>query len=736
MVLSGGGATGLAHIGVLKALEERGIPIDFITGTSAGALVGSMYACGYSPTEIEAFVLREAFQKMSRGELEPNQRFAYREADLDASMINIGFDTDSILRKSLPTNVRSSAYLDYVMLEILGTTSESYGSNFDSLFVPFRCVASDIVNKRSVVFERGDLNQSVRASMTYPFYYTPISVDGNLLFDGGLYNNFPADVMYNSFSPDFIIGSNVSGNAEAPDQSDLISQITNMLVSYSNFSLPCEAGVIIEPKSNVGTFGFDQVKEAINDGYLEALKQIDSIELHVQTRVSAEEIKFKRQQFRSKVMPLRISSVSNSSRKRKSIPFSRKSVLKRNGKEILSENKLEKRYFRLYATPQINFLYPTLTLKKDSTYNMELYIDKSKDLRLDVGGHVSSRAVNTGYVGLSYRILGETASTIHANTYFGKFYGSAKVSYSLEIPSTYPVTISGYYIMNRWDYFRNFATFFEPVKPSFLVQNEMFVGLKFKHPIGNSTKSSFDGRYFLLKDNYYQTDNFTNLDTSDHTVFQGMTASWEFEQNTLNRKQFANSGHYAMFKVRYVNGKEHAVSGTTALLPFDQSKNHSWLNITADFKTFPIDEQVFHLGFHGSAAFNTQSLFSNYTSTLLAMTAYTPVPDMMTFFLREHRSPQYVGLGTNLIFTIKRKLDIRFDGYYYQPFVTLKVNDDNTFGYSKPFKGESFIAAGSIIYNSFLGPIRASVNYFPLQTNPFSFQISFGYVLFNDRAIR
>ena len=736
MVLSGGGATGLAHIGVLKALEERGIPIDFITGTSAGALVGSLYACGYSPAEIEVLVLSDAFLKMSRGELEPNQRFAYREADLDASMINIGFSTDSLLRRSLPTNVRSSAYLDYAMLQIMGTTSESYGSNFDSLFVPFRCVASDIVNKKSVVFSQGDLNQTVRASMTYPFYFTPISIDGNLLFDGGLYNNFPADVMYDSFSPDYIIGSNVSGNANEPDQADLISQITNMLVSYSNFNLPCEFGIIIEPKSNVGTFDFDQAKEAINDGYLATLEQIDSIENHVFVRITHEELINRREQFRSKVIPLKVSSISNTSRKMKNIPFSRKSILKPNGKEVLEESKLEKRYFRLYATPQIDFVYPTLSLKSDSTYNLELYVDKSKDLRLDVGGHVSSRAVNTGYIGLSYRILGKTASTVHANSYFGKFYGSTKVSYALEIPSTFPVTISSYFIMNRWDYFRNFATFYEPVKPSFLVQNEMFVGLNFKHPLGNSTKSTFDGRYFLLKDNYYQTDNFSNIDTSDRTVFQGVTASWEFEQNTLNRKQFANSGHFAKFKIRYVNGKEHTVSGTTAPISFDQRKQHRWLNLTADFQTFPINEQIFHLGFHGSAVFNTQSLFSNYTSTLLAMTAYTPIPDMNTFFLREHRSPQYVGFGTNIIFTIKRKLDIRFDGYYYQPFRTLTINDDNTFGYSKPFKGESFIAAGSIIYNSFLGPVRASVNYFPLQPNPVTFQLSFGYVLFNDRAIR
>lgn len=736
LVLSGGGATGLAHIGVLKALEERGIPIDYITGTSAGALIGSLYASGYSPTEIEYLVTTEAFQKMSRGEVEPHQRFAYREYDKDASMFSIGLSSDSILQKSLPTNFKSSAYLDYVMLKMLGTTGASYGNDFDSLFVPFRCVASDIAHKQSVVFKEGDLNERVRASMTYPFYFNPIKIDGNLLFDGGLYNNFPSNIMYTEFGPDYIIGSNVSYNAGLPNEDDLISQITNMLVSYTDFSLPCEQGILIEPKTDVTTFDFNSVQQAIDDGYNSTLAYLDSIEMHVLRKVSPEELAQKRAKFRERIVPLKVTSITNNYSKSKDIQFARKSMLKPKKLEILNETTLERRFFRLNATPQIEFIYPTLDLKSDSTYNLDLNIDKSKDIKLDVGGHVSSRAVNTGFIGLSYQLLGRTASTIYANSYFGKFYGSVKVSYAIEIPSIYPVSLSSYFVMNRWDYFRSFATFFEDVKPSFLVQNEMYTGLKFKHPIANTIKSTLEGRYFLLEDDYYQSDQFVNTDTTDFTIFQGVTGSWELEQNSLNRKQFANSGHYAAVKVRYVYGKEHSVSGSTAPLPFDATKYHSWLNLTGEVRSFVVDLPAFHLGLHGNAVFNTQSLFSNLTASTLAMTAFSPIPDMNTYFLQEYRSPQYIGLGTNVIFTIKRKLDIRLDGYFYQPFVAITANDDGTFGYSKPFKGETYLASGSIIYNSYLGPIRATINYFPKQSNPLGFQLSFGYILFNQRAIR
>ncbi len=736
LVLSGGGATGLAHIGVLKALEERGIPIDYITGTSAGALVGSLYSAGYSPEEIENYVLSDEFQLMSTGKLKSTQHFLYKELETNASLVNFSFSRDSILKKSLPTNFITSSYLDFEMMKILGTTSASYGNDFDSLFVPFRCVASDIRNKKTIVFSKGNLNQAVRASMTYPFYFHPIRVDNVLLFDGGLYNNFPADIMYTDFSPDFIIGSNVSNNAAPPMEDELISQITNMLVSYSNFTLPCDAGIIIQPNPGISTFDFEEVKKAIEVGYLTTMLYIDSIEQHVTNRISKEELAIKRLTFKSKIIDLRVSSITHISNQKREITYANKSMIYNRKKEIISIDKLEKRYYRLYATPQIEFIFPILSLKKDSTYNLGLQIRKSKDFKLDVGGHFSSRAVNTGYLGLTYRFIGKTSSSLNLSSYFGKFYGSVKASYTFEIPSVFPISASGYFIMNRWDYFRSFATFFEDVKPSFLVQNEMYYGLKFNHPIGNTTKSSIDFRFFNLEDDYYQTVNFTNKDTSDITTFNGNSISWEFIKNSLNRKQFASTGHFFKFKARYVNGNEKNVPGSTSATDTIKEKQHEWLNFNAEFQSYVINHPNFHLGFHGKGVFNSQSLFSNYTATLLSMNSFSLVPDAETYFLPEYRSPQFIGGGLNIIFSFNKNIDLRFDGYYYQPFVILQKNDNGTFGYSKPFKGETYMASASFIYHSFVGPIRATLNYFPKQTNPIAFQISYGFVIFNERAIR
>jgi len=736
LVLSGGGASGLAHVGVLKALEEKGIPIDYITGTSAGALVGSLYAAGLSPEEIEAYILSEDFQLMSKGQLKSTQRFLYKESEEDGSLIDLSFSGDSILKKSLPTNFITSAFLDFEMMKILGTTGASYGNDFNQLFVPFRCVASDIQNKKSVVFASGNLNQAVRASMTYPFYFNPIRIDGIMYFDGGLYNNFPADVLYNQFDPDFIIGSNVSYNAEPPQEDDLISQITNMLVSYSDFNLPCDQGILIEPKSTISTFDFENVEEAIQAGYDATIKQIDSLRCHVLRKVSKEEITQRRLEFRAKIVEIQVSSITTNSTRKRDITYGQKSMINARKNEVLSLKKLEKRYYRLYATPQIDFIYPLLTLKPDSTYNLALEIRKAKDFKLDVGGHFSSRAVNTGYLGLTYRSIGKTASSLHASSYFGKFYGSAKLKYTLEIPSIFPISASTYFVLNRWDYFRSFATFFEDVQPSFLVQNEMYYGIKFNHPIGNTTKGSLDFRIFNLEDDYYQTNSFTNKDTTDITTFNGTSTSWEFIQNSLNRKQFSSSGHFFRAKVRYINGHEKTTPGSTSISNEIKEHNHQWINVSAELQSFIINNPYFHFGLHGKGVFNSQSLFANYTASLLSMTSFSLVPDAETFFLPEYRSPQHVGGGLNIIFSFSKTFDLRFDGYFYQPFVILQKNPDGTPSYSKPFKGDTYMASATLVYHSFFGPIRATLNYFPKQTFPLFFQISYGYVLFNERAIR
>jgi len=737
LVLSGGGATGLAHIGVLKALEENGIPIDFITGTSAGALIGSLYSAGYSPEEIETLVLNQSFELMANGDMERRHHFLLRDETDHSGMVSLSFSKDSLIQRVLPTNFTSSAFLDFEMLHMLGTVSASNKKNFDSLFVPFRCVAADIAKKKPVIFSDGNLNAAVRASMTYPFYFYPIRIDDVLLFDGGLYNNFPADVMYDQFDPDYIIGSNVTYNASPPEEDDLIGQLTNMLVTHTVFELPCEQGIVIEPQAPSTSFDFSRESAvlAIKEGYDATIAYIDSIKFHVDTRHSEESIKAKREAFREKIIPFAITDVQSSS-SGKNVRFAQRSMIRTRKNEKIDLQELEKRYYRLYAAQQIDFLYPNLTKATDSTYHLDLAVRKAKDFKLDIGGHLSSRPVNTGYVGITYQTVGRVSTKTKLESHFGKFYGSAQASSTLDLPNVYPVSIRGYFTLNRWDYFRSFATFFEDSRPSFLVQNEIYGGAELSQPITNNIKSTVGLRMFQLDDRYYQIEDFSNTDTADVTQFDGWSAYMNLTLNSLNRKQFANSGNYLNFQVKYVNGHERTVSGSTSLIPFDIEKNHAWLNMRLDYQTFIVDLPFFHFGLHGQLVSNSQTLFANYTASLLSMTEFSLVPDAKTYFLPEYRSPQFAAAGANIIFTIKKKIDLRLDAYYFQPFMQLTQFSDGTLSLETNLENSALMASASAIFNSFVGPIRFTTNYFPKQESPFSFQFSMGYVLFNDRAIR
>src|SRR5690606_9630634 len=201
VVLSGGGAAGLAHIGVLQALEDNGVPIDHITGSSMGALIGALYAAGLSPAQMDSLFRTELYHLMAEGGVEPRYQYWFKNDAPDASMITLRFDLNTPFTASLPTNLRDPVLLDFEQMRTFAPVAALAGYSMDSLFVSYRCVASDITAQRPVVFRTGDLAQAVRASMSYPFYFKPIRVDGHVMMDGGLYNNFPSDVMYHDFMP-------------------------------------------------------------------------------------------------------------------------------------------------------------------------------------------------------------------------------------------------------------------------------------------------------------------------------------------------------------------------------------------------------------------------------------------------------------------------------------------------------------------------------------------------------
>src|SRR5260221_2399109 len=171
VVFSGGAAKGLAHVGVLKALEENEIPIDYAVGTSMGGIIAGCYAAGMSPAEIEEMMLSQDFLSWIGGQLEEGYNYYYNKNDDHPSFLKLNLSLDSSFNVLLNSTIANDLSLNFALAEKLAQPSAIAKNNFDSLFVPLRVVAADIFTQTEVVLKKAALGEALRATQTVPFFY-------------------------------------------------------------------------------------------------------------------------------------------------------------------------------------------------------------------------------------------------------------------------------------------------------------------------------------------------------------------------------------------------------------------------------------------------------------------------------------------------------------------------------------------------------------------------------------
>jgi NTE family protein len=733
VVLSGGGAKAAAHIGVLRALEENNVPIDFITGTSMGAMIGALYASGYSIAEIDSLIRSDEYVRMAQGNIDEEMRYFFKEYEQDAGMGTIKFASGKFINSSLPTSLINTGLLDFNLMRDLSSADAAANYNFDSLYVPFRCLAADVEEKREVVFRNGHLATAVRASMTYPFYLSPIRVDGRLLFDGGLYNNFPSNVMYHEFMPDIIIGSNVSNNEEPPEEDDILSQFKSMVMYETNFDAICEQMIIIEPDLEIGTFDFADVGEAIRAGYMQALVQMDTILSATNRRISEEERIESRKQFRSRFKPMVFNNVTITGVEKTEKIYVKQFFERKS--ETISINKMRRTYFRMLADDQIKSAFPAATYnRQDQKYTLNLNIRKEKNIGLTAGGNFSSRPINVGYIGVRYNFFGRVGSSIHANSYFGKFYGSAHADMRFDFPFSIPISIEPGFTFNRWDYFRSFATFFEEVKPSFIVINERYGGLKIKIPVNNKGRLEMHSNYARIEDEYYQIENFLATDTADRTRLDAGIFDLAYIRNTLNRKLYANSGTFLKLRAKLVTGEEKTLPGSTSLVNDTTYIYHNWLNAKVSYVNYFSKFGPFTAGFMLEGVLSDQPFFDNYIASVISAPVFQPIPESQTFFLPQHRAHSYAAGGFMLITSFSESLDLRIEGYVFNALRQIQQDELLQPEYKATWK-PYYIGSTNLVFESPIGPISLAANYYQGKEKPWSLVFNFGYLIFN-RSVR
>lgn len=735
LVLSGGGASGIAHIGVIKALEENNIPIDYITGTSMGALIGGLYAAGYSVEQITELVKSRDFLLAISGDLSEKDIYYFSHELDDASLIRLKISPKQLIRKSIPTNLVTPDLMDYMLINLFRQPAAVAHYDFDSLMIPFRCVAADIVKKEQVVFDEGSLALAIRASTTYPFYYKPVVIDSTLLFDGGLYNNFPSDIMYSEFLPDVIIGSNVASHLEPPDEDDLLSLVRNMITSQRNFEIDCEESIILEPKSEVGVFDFSDIDGEIELGYQTTIKRLDELKKLTgnATRTQAE-LDSMRTGFKQTFPAEKIDTITISGDlTRKQEAYIASMVGPSPTDTAFTFTDFKPQYLRLTQDEKIDYIQPLAEYKIDKKkYDLNLKIRREKDLTLYFGGNFSSRPINTGYVGLKYNLFGGAAASIMANSYFGKFYGSVMLRTDIDFGGKKRMKFSPYFILNRWDYFRSFATFFELSRPSYIVKNETFGGVDYTASMGNNTVFTGDIKFGETVDRYYQSDNFTVEDTADYTEFRLGTIGIGIDRNTLNRKQYATAGTRLKVSLRGVVGEELTRYGTTGNSDDEYRDPHNWLEANLMYQNYFSQLGPWSLGFNVRGVYSTKPFFANYNASLISAPAYAPIPESKTMFINYLRTTEYAALGLQSILCIRKNIDFRLEGYVFQPGRRIESDENNKAVYSSSDLDPYYIGSGSLIYHSPLGPVSLNLNYYDKRDEgPWSFSFNFGYTIFN-----
>ena len=746
LVLSGGGAKGLAHIGTLKALEENNIPIDYIAGTSMGGIVGAMYSAGYTPEQIEKIALSAAFQDWVTGRYTSDYSYFFQKNDLNASLLSAKLSIDTALKINFRSNLINDIPLNFALLELFSQASAIAKDNFDNLFVPYRCMVSDILSQESIAVKSGSLTDAVRGTLTVPLIYRPIKLDNKYVFDGGLYNNFPVDVMKDQFKPDYIIGANVSAKIynEYPKENDerLMSRfMLFMFLSKTDSTMIGENGAYIQPDVlDFSASNFKPVKELIKEGYDATIKEIESIKKAVNRRVTPEELEARRAAFNQKKPDLVFSGISI-----KGVNSQQKRYIERlfkSDKATFDLDDIKQGYYKLVADETFETVYPKISYQPASdSYNFEITAQPAKSFKLDLGGNISTRPISNVYIGAQYNYLNRRSYTFGANFYSGRFYESVQLNGRVDFPSKLPLFLAADLTYNHFNYFNTSQIFIENPRPTYIEQSDRKIGIKMGFPLNGNTRIVLSTSFVNNNDRYSPNNTFSIGDVLDKTVFNGSRSTLSFEKNGFNRKQYATKGHNFRLAVDYIAGSElytpgniysnlGLLNGSAALRVY-----RNWGNIKLTDENYFLHRGKYTLGYLIEGAISNQPLFLNYYSTLLTSPAFYPLQDSRSLFLEKFRASSYLAGGIRNIYSIKRNLDLRLEGYAFIPHKEFEQFNYQQITRGKAFSTWHYAATAGLVYHTPVGPISFSYNLYddPIKRN--GVLLHLGYLIYNKRSI-
>ncbi|MES2731456.1 MAG: patatin-like phospholipase family protein [Bacteroidota bacterium] len=742
LVLSGGGAKGLAHIGVLKALEANNIPIDYIVGTSMGGVIGAMYAAGYSPAEIESIATTLAFQDWVNGRLPSDYQYYYSQKEPNPSWLSLKVMLDTSFNASLKSDLIKDVPMNFALAELLAHPAAQAHYNFDSLLVPFRCLAADIFTQEQILLKSGSLNHAVRATLSVPFFYRPIKIDGKYLFDGGVYNNFPVNVALKEFNPDLIIGVNLSSKTYTQypygeDEKLIKSSAVYLLLAKSDTTQLRKKDIYIQP--HVGKYtslDFRYVKEMIQAGYVETMAKMPSIKAKIHRRTDKADLFAKRRKLQLGQNDMRIGDIQITGLRRLQEKYVR-SVFQLSGDSLFMPQ-IRKAYFKIATDDDFALMLPDF--RYDSArhnYAFRLNLQRDRNLLVDVGGNISSRSIQELYLGIQYNYLKRYLYSTNLNIYTGRFYRSFQVKPRISIPARLPFYFEPEYTYNHWDYIK-ISEWLLPSTPLTLVeQTDQKIGLTLAFSYGLKSKVLISGARFLNRDFYSNDNRFSSSDRLDQTNFNGYTLGAVYRTNSLNRKQYPSAGAQVHISLQYITGEEQFTPGNTSIFTTNYAAKHQWLRLKMNREEY-FGRGFYQWGYLVEGVLSNQPIFHTYRSSTLAATGFYPLQDSKSLLLPNFRAFNYVAAGIKNIFSLHRSLELRLEGYGFLALNPLSEVSPQIPSESKFFETSVKLrmsATTGLVYHSPIGPLSFSANYYDDPTRTFGFLFHIGYLLYNPRSL-
>jgi len=743
VVLSGGGAKGMAHIGVLKALEENEIPIDYIVGTSMGGIIAACYASGMSPEQIEQVMVHDNLLNWINGKLEKGYSYHYSQDDDHSSFIKVNLNLDSTFSFKLNTTLAKDFSINFAIAEKFANPTAIAKENFDSLFVPLRIVSADIFTQKQVILKSGIVGDAVRSTMTVPFFFNPIRVDGKYLFDGGLYNNFPVDVAQKEFKPDVIIGSDVSGKEydEYPTGKDekLIynSMLLFLLDKSSPKSVP-ESGVYIHPDlKDYTSRDFEDTKSIIDSGYFQTIRKIPELKSKIAKRISSENVSEGRDKFLSRSKNLLVKGLEingyNKNQKRYITQFFQKIYKKRpfNFERVKSD------YYRLTSEKYFENVYPSFRFNSSlQAFDLVLTKRPSNNFHIDFGGCITTREISNLYLGLNYYHFSRWLTHAKANFYAGGFFKAIQLNARLDFSFLTQFFLEPEITVNSWNFTQSSDYITKPSSFSSLPLKRVDrkFGITLGLPIGKKYLATIRLHQITNDDRYLNTLKFSAPVTFDHTSLVGGKYGIGIASSNLNRKQYPTKGKSFNIGLDWYDLYEVHTPGSTSVLKDTVGVTRDWLRFSINLEQY-FNMKFYTFGYYFQGVLSNQSSFQNYTTSLINAPGFYPLQDTRSLMLKKFRAYNFVAAGCKNIFTVRKNLDIRAEGYLFYAFENIAERENQRAEVKRNYSLLPFVANLAVVLHSSIGPISVSMNYYDESESPFGFLIHAGFLLFNKTSM-